>query len=398
MAHSGGFSGPRLARLGAVLRRHVEGGAIAGAVALLSRGGEVHAEAVGTMDLASGAPMRRDTIFRIASMTKPIAAAAAMILAEEARLRLDDPVDRFLLELADRRVLRRLDGPLDDTVPAHRPITLRDLLTFRAGLGATMAPAGACPIEAAMAEAGLAPGPNPPDLAPDELMRRVGALPLMHQPGERWLYHTAYDILGVLVARAAGMRFENVLAERILGPLGMRDTAFVVPEAKRDRLAGCYEAGGRGGDGGALVPCREARSAAAPSGSTGLFSTADDYLAFGRMMLAFGRHGAERLLARPTVEAMTTDQITPEQKAASPFLPGFWESRGWGFGVSMVTRRDGIAASPGRFGWDGGFGTSWYADPREDLVGILMIQRPFDPVVLGIHADFWTLAYQAIAD
>jgi CubicO group peptidase (beta-lactamase class C family) len=135
-----------------------------------------------------------------------------------------------------------------------------------------------------------------------------------------------------------------------------------------------------------------------PSGSTGLLSTVEDYLAFGRMLLSGGRHGATRILARPSVEVMTTDQITPAQKAASPFFPGFWDRHSWGFGVSMTTRRDGIAAVPGSFGWGGGLGTSWASDPHEDLVGVLMVQRLFDAVVVDLQADFWTLAYQAIDD
>jgi CubicO group peptidase (beta-lactamase class C family) len=173
----------------------------------------------------------------------------------------------------------------------------------------------------------------------------------------------------------------------------MKDTAFGMPEAKRGRLAACYQAEGVTGG---LLPRDEGRFAVSPSGSTGLFSTVEDYLAFGRMMLNGGRHGADRILARPTVEVMTTDQLTPAQKAASPFFPGFWDSLGWGLGVSMITRRDDVAAVPGRYGWNGGFGTSWGSDPHEDMVAILMIQRLYDPVVATINADFWALAYQAI--
>lgn len=391
---NGGFAEPRLARMADIMRGHVERGELAGGVALLCRQDQVHVETFGAADLASPAPIRRDTIFRIASMTKPITATAAMILVEETRLRLDDPVDRWLPELADRKVLRAIDGPLDDTVPARRPITLRDLLTFRPGIGAVME-SGRAPIQQAMEEAGLAPGPNPPDLKPDELMQHVARLPLMHQPGERWLYHTGYDILAVLIARAAGMAFEDFLAERIFAPLGMTDTAFGVPPAKLDRLAGCYRADEP--DGG-LVVCEEGRVAVTPGGSTGLVSTIDDYLTFSRMMLAGGRHGSARILARPTVELMTTDQLTDAQKAVSPFFPGFWDRHGWGFGVAMVTKRDGIAASPGSYGWDGGFGTSWRTDPREGLVAILMVQRLYDSTVERIHGDFQTLAYQAIDD
>jgi CubicO group peptidase (beta-lactamase class C family) len=402
MSRSGGLSRARLGRMSEVMRGYVERGEVAGAVTLLSRRDETHVEAIGAQDLKTGAPVRRDTIFRIASMTKPIVAAAAMILVEEARLRLDDPVDRFLPELADRKVLRRLDSALDDTEPAKRPITLRDLLTFRLGLGAIMAPPGTYPIQAAMAEAGLAAGPNLLPFGPDEYMKRLGSLPLMHQPGEQWMYHTGSEILGVLIARAARMGLEEFLAERIFGPLGMTDTAFSVASAKLDRLATCYRADAATGT---LAVYDEARGGnwsrppAFPSGGGGLVSTADDFLAFGRMMLTLGRHGAERLLARPTVELMTSDQLTAEQKAASPFIPGFWDSLGWGLGLAVTTRRHGTAVSPGSFGWDGGFGTSWRSDPQEDMVAILLIQRLMTSAIpSGLYVDFWTLAYQAIDD
>jgi CubicO group peptidase (beta-lactamase class C family) len=385
-----------------VMRGYVERGELAGVVTLLCRHDEVHVEAIGAQDLATATPMPRDTIFRIASMTKPITAAAAMILVEEAKLRLDEPVDRWLPELADRKVLRGIDSSLDDTVPAKRPITLRDLLTFRLGLGAVMAFPDLYPIQKAMAEAGLAPGPKPLSLSPDDFMARVGALPLMHHPGEQWMYHTGSDILGVLISRAAGMSLGDFLRERIVEPLGMKDTAFSVPEAKLDRLATCYEADPGTGR---LVVWDEARGGlwtrppVFESGGGGLVSTADDYLAFGRMMLNHGRHGAGRILSRPTVELMTADHLTPEQKAASPFFPGFWDTRGWGFGLSVVTRRDGVALSPGSFGWDGGFNTSCYSDPHEDMVAIFLVQRLMNsPVPSDFYADFWTLAYQAIAD
>jgi CubicO group peptidase (beta-lactamase class C family) len=391
---TGGFSKARLGRMHDVMAGHVERGEAPGIVTLVSRRGETQVDAIGMQAVGGSQPIRRDTICRIASMTKPITAAAAMILVEECKLRLDEPVDRLLPELADRKVLKRLDGPLHDTVPANRPITVRDLLTMRAGFGLIMEP-GDYPVEKAMSEAGIAPGPNPPALAPDDLMKSFGTLPLIHQPGERWLYHSSFDILGMLIARAAYEPFEDFLAERIFTPLGMKDTGFSVPEAKRVRLAACYEADTATGG---LAPRDEGRFAVSPCGSTGLFSTVDDYLAFGRMMLNGGRHGPDRILARPTVEVMTTDQLTPAQKAASPFFPGFWDNRGWGLGVSMITRRDDVAAVPGRYGRDGGFGTSWDSDPHEDMVAILMLQRLYDPIVATINADFWTLAYQAIDD
>jgi CubicO group peptidase (beta-lactamase class C family) len=381
---------------------HVERGYVPGLVTLIDRRGEVHVDAIGALAFDGDAPMRRDTIFRIASLTKPITAAAAMILVEECKLRLDDPVDEWLPELADRRVLRSIDSTLDDTVPADRPITLRDLLTFRLGLGAVMVFPERHPIQKAMAEAGVAPGPFLPTHASDDLMRRYGGLPLVHQPGERWLYDTGSHILGVLIARASGRTLGAFLGERIFEPLGMKDTGFSVPAAKLDRLPTCYWTAG--GTGGLVVfdEPRGGRFASPPafeSGSGGLVSTVDDYLAFCRMMLNKGAHGRERILSRPSVELMTTDHITSAQKAASPFFESFWDNRGWGFGLSIITRRDDLPAVPGRFGWDGGYGTSAYSDPKEDMVGILMTQRVWDsPRAPAVLLDFWTSAYQAIDD
>jgi len=385
-----------------VMRGYVERGELAGVVTLLCRHDEVQVEAIGAQNLATATPIQRETIFRIASMTKPITAAAAMILVEETKLRLDEPVDRWLPELADRKVLRGIDSPLDDTVPAKRPLTLRDLLTFRLGLGAVMVFPDVYPIQKAMAEAGIAPGPRPLSFSADEFMARVGGLPLVHQPGEQWMYHTGSDILGVLIARAAGMSLGDFLKERIFEPLAMKDTGFSVPEAKLDRLASCYHADPATGQLAVYDEARGgfwARQPVFESGGGGLVSTADDYLAFGRMLLRYGRHGADRILSRPAVELMTADQLTPEQKASSPFVPGFWDTRGWGFGLSVITRRGGVGLSPGSFGWDGGFSTSGYCDPHEDMVGILLVQRMMtSPSGFDFHRDFWTLAYQAIDD
>ena len=398
---SGGFSKARLGRLREVMAGHVERGAVPGLVTLVSRRGDVHVEAIGTTAVGGGEPMRRETIFRIASLTKPIVAAAAMILVEECRLRLDDPVDPWLPELADRRVLRALDAPLDDTVPADRPISLRDLLTFRLGIGAVMEFPPRYPIQRAMEEAGVAPGPFLPAHPPDELMRRFGGLPLVHQPGERWLYNSGSDILGVLIARVSGQTLEGFLRERIFEPLGMADTGFHVPAAKLDRLAGCYSANPETGELELYDGAEDgmwSRPPAFESGGGGLASTVDDYLAFCRMMLDKGKHGKGRILSRLSVELMTSDQVTPEQKAASPFFPGFWERHGWGFGMSVATRREDLATTPGRFGWDGGYGTSGYSDPEEDMVGILMTQRLAGPDSPRIDLDFWTSAYAAIDD
>jgi CubicO group peptidase (beta-lactamase class C family) len=395
----GGFSKARLARMHDVLARDVERGEAAGVVTLLNRHGETRVDTIGYQNRERKEPIRRDTIFRIASMTKPITAVAAMILVEECKLRLDDPIDLFLPELAQRRVLRRIDGPLDETDVAERPLTLRDLLTFRLGFGWLLIPPEyQLPIqtaESALVLRGLKPSPPHP---PDEWIKRLGSLPLMYQPGTHWLYHTGSDVLGVLIARVAGQSFETFLSERIFKPLGMKDTGFHVPADKLDRLSSSYEVNAQTQ---ALELDDDARDSKwsrpppFPAGGSGLVSTIDDYLAFGRMMLNWGQHGRERILARPTVETMVTDQLTPEQKTASAFFTGFWDSRGWGFGVSPVTRRVSTHLVPGQFGWGGHFGTQWSSDPAEDMVAILMIQRGgFAP----IGTDFFTLAYQAIDD
>lgn len=376
-----------------VMSEFVDRGDVPGIVTYICRRGEEHLDVIGSKSVGGG-PMAADTIFRIASLTKPIFAVGAMILVEECKLGLDEPVDRLLPELSDRRVLKLADGPLEYTEPAKRPITLRDLLTKRMGFGSIMEPSDNWPIVEAVNKLQLGTiGPQNSALPPEEWIRRFGSLPLLAQPGERWMYNTSYSVLGVLMARASGQALEEFLGDRIFGPLGMTDTSFTVPEPKMERLAGHYrfsETAGR------LKQIPDDLSDGGWSGRGELASTTGDYARFGRMMLNKGRLDGERILSRLSVETMITDHITPEQKAASPFFPGFWDSRGWGFGVAMVTRRDDIASVPGRFGWDGGTGTSWYADPSEDLQAILMTQVEQFPS--GIYEDFWTSVYQAIDD
>lgn len=401
---TGGLSKARLGRMHDVMAGYVERSEVPGIVTLVSRRGEVHVGAIGMKTFGDSDPVRSDTIFRIASLTKPITAAAAMILVEECRLRLDEPVNRLLPELADRKVLKRLDGPLDDTVPANRPITVRDLLTLRMGLGYIMAPSSPYPIQKALSEQQILQGPSKPQTlpAPDEWISRVATLPLMHQPGEMWMYDLGPDVLGGLIARASGQPLETFFRERIFEPLGMKDTSFSVPATELDRLATSYWTKPLTGALELYDPAEGgqwSRPPAFPSGRAGLVSTVDDYLAFGQMMLSKGKHGSERVLSRPSVETMTTDQLTPEQKAVSGLVPGYFDSHGWGFGLSMVTRRDSVAGPVGKFGWDGGLGTSWYSDPGEDMVTILMTQRAWtSPSPPNVCLDFWTSAYQAIDD
>ena len=398
-----GLSNSRIKRLHQAAEHAVETGELPGVITLIHRKGETVVEVTGRMDKDKPKKLARDSIFRIASMSKPITATAAMILVEEGKLRLDEPVDRLLPELANRQVLKDIKGPLDDTVPAHRPITLRDLLTFRMGFGMMIGPPGdPAPIQQAMTDRQIMGLKPPTPHAPDEWMKQFGELPLMHQPGEKWMYHTGSDVLGVLVARAAGMGFEAFLRARIFEPLGMKDTGFSVSKKQLPRLTTCYSVDPKTQQLQAMDEPQTSSWAsppAFPAGGGGMVSTVDDYLAFGQMMLNGGKLGKERILSRPTVLAMTTDQMTAEQKAASPFFPGFWDNRGWGFGLSMITRRGGVADSPGRFGWDGAFSTSWSSDPAEDMIGILMTQRlGFGPNPAGFFGDFWTLAYQAIDD
>jgi CubicO group peptidase (beta-lactamase class C family) len=400
---TGGLSPTRLSRLHDTMLRHVGSGRLPGLVAAISRRGSEHIEALGALGFDRPAPMRRDTIFRMASVTKPVTAVATMILVEECKLRLDDPVDEILPELANRKVLRTIDSELDDTVPAKRAITVRDLLTFRSGYGEVSLLSPACPLMKAMIDARLPlstfyfPG------TPDEYMQCLGRLPLAHQPGERWLYHVSAEILGVLIARASGMSLSAFMRKRIFEPLGMKATGFTVPAAQLGRVATCYQTDFVTGEITVLEEVNNALLAQPCTFESGagdqFVSTADDMLAFGRMLLHQGAYGKARILSRLSVEVMTTDQLTAEQKAVSPFFGNLWDAHGWGLGVSVVTRRDDVAGVPGRFGWDGAFSTSLYVDPHEEMAGVLMAQcRPgtlhLPPVVL----DFWTSAYQAIGD
>ncbi|MFD3534130.1 serine hydrolase domain-containing protein [Streptomyces sp. NPDC058664] len=402
------FSRTGLRRVRDVLARHVETGRIPGLVALFSRGGETHVETIGTMRHDGGPSMRRDTIFRMASTSKPVAVSAAMILLDECRLRLDDPVDPWLPELADRQVLRRTDGPLDDTVPARRPITVRDVLTSTFGLGMDMTALGT-PIMNTIFEQGLTPNLPTPMPEADEWMRRLGELPLMHQPGERWQYHISHDLLGVLVARVTGQSYETFLRERVLDPLGMKDTGFHVPADKIDRLPPLYAPDPQTGQFHVWDEAKGGRHSTPPAfqgGGGGLTSTADDYHAYFQMLLNGGRHGSERILSRAAVELMTTNRLAPEQQAARHAMAvdnvhvsfGQGQHGGWGFGMAVRTYR-GDYAPIGQFGWDGGSGTSTYADPEHQVTGILLTQVGTSvPDPARLFHDFWTTVYQAIDD
>jgi CubicO group peptidase (beta-lactamase class C family) len=406
---AGGFSPKRLARVREVLQRSVDSGFVPGAIAAVARHGEVHIEATGVLAFegaGSGTPMAADTICRIASTTKPIVAACAMTLVEDCTLRLDDPVDGLLPELADMSVLADPGGPLHDTVPAERQVTLRDLLTFTFGTGMVPAEPGTVPIADALdalrsQEPGLAPADScETAMPPDEWIRRLGTLPLVYQPGERWMYNTAANVTGVLIARATGMSFGDALRERICGPLGMKDTGFSVAGENISRLATVYQ--GDEVNGEVVVEDGPdgywSRPPPFEDGGGGLVSTISDYLAFASALLAGGTHHGERVLSPPSVTLMTSDQLTPAQKAVSGFTPGYFDNFGWGFGMAVHTRRTHLGPSVGSYGWNGGYGIIWYNDPAEDMTAILMIQRAAGRPTLPIFLDFFTAAYQAIDD
>ncbi|MGY1814374.1 serine hydrolase domain-containing protein [Blastococcus sp. SYSU D00820] len=375
--------------IAAAVEPHVESGAVPGLVWAVARGDDVAVGCAGLLDPATGTPVRRDSLFRISSMTKPVTAVAALVLAEEGRLGLDDPVDELLPELAGRRVLAAPDGPLDDTVPAERPLTPRDLLTSTMGLGADMTGAPQ-PAMARLAELGLPMGPPAPAAMPPpgEYLRLLGQVPLEHQPGRRWLYHLSLDVLGVLVGRAGGGPFDEVLDARVLRPLGMRDTGFWVPAADRPRFGpSCWTDNGTGqrqvydpADG------QWAARPAFPGGGAGLVSTVDDLLAFGRML----RRGGDGLLSQAAVAAMTTDQLPPSA-AVDPT-----GATGWGFGLG-VQRRDDPPLRAGAYGWDGGMGTVWRNDPGLDMTAVLLTNElwssPEPPPVVG---DFLRAAYASV--
>jgi CubicO group peptidase (beta-lactamase class C family) len=356
-------------KLDDIIEAAVARGDAPGVVAAVGRGDEGYLAAAGVMAVG-GPPMQPDTLFRIASITKPVTAAVVLSLAEDGALGLDEPVDRLLPELANRRVLRRPDGPLTDTVAAERAVTTRDLLTFTWGFGMQgamfMAPEP-WPIVTAVAERELgAFGPPQPDTTPepDTWMARLGELPLLAQPGERWLYSAGSQVLGVLAARAAGAPFEDVMRERVLAPLGMDDTAFYADDTRR--LATAYER--RDGKLEVSDPPdgQWSRPPRFPDGAGGLVSTAEDLLRFGRMLL---RPGGNPVLAAGTVAEMTRDQLTPAQRAN--VWPGFsfLDDRGWGYGVSVTEWG---------YTWDGGFGTAWSNIPDQDLTVVVLTQRAVD--------------------
>ncbi len=356
-------------RVHEAVERNVGDESTPGMAVLVACGEDVYAESAGSLEIG-GSPVARDSLFRIASTTKPVTAAAALALVDEGLIELDEPVGRLLPELDEPRVLARPDGPLDDTVPARRAITVRDLLTFTNGFGLMLemfATPEPWPVKAAADDRELVTfGPPEPTVQPDPdtWIARLGELPLMAQPGERWLYNTGASVLGVLLARAAGTSLEEVLRSRILEPLGMRDTSFSTE--RPERLPATYRPGP---DGLSLWDPPRGQWSTPPTfgdGAAGLLSTVDDLLAFARMLLAEGAG----VLSPESARAMCSDRLTPEQKARGGLGRDFFARKSWGFCLAVH--------DDGSFGWNGGLGTSWHVDPSRELTTIVLTQRMFE--------------------
>ncbi|RYB92502.1 class A beta-lactamase-related serine hydrolase [Nocardioides glacieisoli] len=372
-----------MADLEAVLRPYVDSGAVPGLVALVARGDDVEVAALGLQG-TSGALMRRDSIFRGASITKPLTAALALMVVEEGLFDLDDPVGDFLPELASPRVLRTLDSELADTVPVDRPITARHLLTGTAGHG--FATWESPVIGLLMERLGQAADDIHEVPEPDEWMRRLGEIPLMHQPGEGWTYNASYDVLAVLLARASGKSFADLMADYLLGQLGMVDSGFHVPAEKLDRFTTLWSRD----DGGVLQVSDEpdgvfTKEPAFASGSGGIVTTVDDWLRFGRMLLGGGMGQGWRIMHEDSARLMMSDQITPAHRELGGF---FLDGQGWGFGGGVDTEVIDPWNVVGRYGWVGGTGTSAYVHPDETVAVLLTQVGLADPAMELLQA-FW---------
>lgn len=357
----------------ASIREVIDAGLLAGAVTLVWRAGEVQqVNELGHRDVAAGLPMQRDTVFRIASMSKPVTIAAAMSLLEEGRFALSDPVATWLPELADVRVMAAPDGPLDRTVPLRRPITFDDLMTHRSGLAYAFS-VGA-PLSRAYGKLMFRQDQ-------DRWLAELAALPLAHQPGDRLTYSHATDVLGIALSRIEGRPLSDVLATRILAPLGMSDTGFAVTPEGRRRAATMYKIDATTNElrDDVMGPANVTLPTFC-TGGAGLWSTVDDYLMFARMLLGYGIVDGARVLTEESVRAMRSDRLTDEQKQ-QPFLGmPYWHGRGFGLNLSVVTdpaqsRRLYGPAGLGAFNWPGAYGTWWIADPSADLIVFYLIQN-----------------------
>ena len=382
-----GFDAAKLAAVPGLMQGVVDAGDLSGMVTLVWRDGEeVQLNTIGKRDIANDKPMTRDTLFRIASMTKPITSVAALMLLEEGRLKLEDPITKWLPEFSAMKVLKDPQGALEDTYPSPRAITVEDLMTHRSGLAYGFTSSG--PIGKAHEEVLGQPLDN--DKTPDEWLKAIASLPLTYPPGQQLHYSHSTEVLGFLVGRVAGTTYREFILERILKPLGMHDTDFYVPKEKRDRAAVVYQ---QDQATGALKPVPFPNYDTPPvytAGGGGLISTLDDYLTFARMLLNKGELNGKRYLKTETVALMTTNRLTPEQRAI-PFLgmPLFM-GQGFGLGVSVIMepgKHEWMGAgSKGAFGWPGAFGTWWQADPEKNMILIFLIQN-YTPLIPDLAAQ-----------
>jgi CubicO group peptidase (beta-lactamase class C family) len=372
-----GLPAQTLERLRAPANAAVVTGDVPGVVTLVWQGGQIlDLHATGLRDIEAKLPMERSTIFRIASMTKPVTVACALTFFDEGSMRLDDPITKWAPEFADMRVLKEPDGPLDDTYRAPRPITIEDLMTHRSGFTYGFLAAG--PLGKAI-EDKMGNGIDSA-LSPDEWLAALASLPLAYAPGERFNYGLSIDVLGVIIGRAAKTSFRQAIGDRVFAPLGMNDTDFWIPPDKRERAAVPYAAGVALGDFTPAHPTAFIGDAPQPfvSGGQGLASTADDYLTFARMLLGGGEVNGIRLLKSETVRLMSTNRLTDAQRAI-PFLGmPFWAGQGHGLGMSVITDMEKQAwmgaGSNGAFSWAGAFGGWWQGDPAQDLILLWLVQ------------------------
>ncbi|MET9021416.1 serine hydrolase domain-containing protein [Actinopolymorpha sp. NPDC004070] len=371
-----------------LLSTHVGSGSLPGAVAVVARGDDLEVAVAGSVDVEGTAPMTSDTIFRLASLTKQITAAGVMLLLEDGRIGLDDPIAKWLPELAEPKAVRTPGSPVDDVVPVARPITVEHVLSSRAGWG--------FPSDFTLPAIGLIfdvqkSGLDPQHVAaPDAWLAALSGVPLLYQPGEAWLYNTCSDLQGVLISRVTGQPLPEFLGERLFDPLGMADTGFEVPAGKLGRFTSMYRRD-PGGSGLILADAPDGQWSslpAFPSGAGGLAGTADDWLRFARMLLAGGTHEGRRVLSAESVRQMTTDHLTDAQREIGEL---FLDGQGWGYGGSVDLAPTRPWNEPGRYGWTGGSGTAAYISPASGTISLLLTQVAMDsPVAPPVMRDFWT--------
>jgi CubicO group peptidase (beta-lactamase class C family) len=394
-----GFSAERLRRLDESMQAKVDGKQLAGIVTMLARHGKlVETRTYGQQDLASAKPMPRDAIFRIYSMTKPITGVAMMILYEEGKWKANDPLSKFIPEFADLKVYASTDeaGKPVLVAPAHAP-TVGEVMSHTAGF--TYGFFGSSPVDKLY----MASNPlSAPSL--QEFVTRLAKLPLVYQPGEEWLYSVSVDVQGYLVEKMSGKPFPEFVRERILVPLGMKDTDFFVPSDKLSRLATVYKPDAKGTG---LVPVPNdphvTEAPGLPSGGGGLYSTASDYLRFAQMLLGGGELGGVRVLSPSTVALMRSNHL-PERvmTPSGKFGIGLFHMQpGLGFGYDVAVFEDpdriGSTAGKGSFMWDGLAGTWFWVDPTNDLVFVGMVQRiATEPGMPDMESLSRALVYQAL--